>query len=100
MKSGILLSLDELTGVEIAADGQTVTVAGGTKSHVLSHALWDAGKQAGKCVPPSYTHLDPVCVPLMMLTYGGWKSLVHVNASRISDPALVAATDSSRAATG
>ncbi|KAJ0335661.1 hypothetical protein COL922a_008924 [Colletotrichum nupharicola] len=47
MKSGILLDLDELTGVEIAADGQTVTVAGGTKSHVLSHALWDAGKQAG-----------------------------------------------------
>ncbi|KAI8155937.1 FAD-linked oxidoreductase [Colletotrichum sp. SAR 10_70] len=60
MKSGILLDLDELTGVEIAADGQTVTVAGGTKSHVLSHALWDAGKQAGKC-PSFYTHPDPVC---------------------------------------
>ncbi|KAI8243702.1 FAD-linked oxidoreductase [Colletotrichum sp. SAR 10_99] len=56
MKSGILLDLDELTGVDIAADGQTVTVAGGTKSHVLSHALWDAGKQAvtGACECVSY----------------------------------------------
>ncbi|POS71124.1 hypothetical protein DHEL01_v210479 [Diaporthe helianthi] len=56
MKSGILLDLDELTGVKIAEDGQTVTVAGGTKSHVLSRALWDAGKQAvtGACECVSY----------------------------------------------
>lgn len=56
MKSGILVDLDELTGVEIAVDGQTVTVAGGTKSHFLSKSLWDAGKQAGK-YPSSYTYL-------------------------------------------
>ncbi|KAK5994217.1 FAD-linked oxidoreductase chyH [Cladobotryum mycophilum] len=45
-----------LSGVNIAEDGKTVTVAGGTISKLLVHTLWDAGKQAvtGCCECVSY----------------------------------------------
>lgn len=51
MTSGIEIYLDQLSGVEIAEDGKTVTVAGGTKSKLVRDTLWAAGKQTGKSSP-------------------------------------------------
>lgn len=48
MDSGIEIYLDQLSGVDIAEDGNTVTIAGGTKSKLVTRTLWDAGKQTGK----------------------------------------------------
>lgn len=48
MNWGIEIYLPSLSSVEIAADGQSVTVGGGTNSKVLVDTLWAAGKQAGK----------------------------------------------------
>ncbi|CAI7592387.1 unnamed protein product [Penicillium viridicatum] len=51
MDSGIEIYLDQLSGVEIAEDGKTVTIAGGTKSKLVTDTLWAAGKQTvtGAC---------------------------------------------------
>ncbi|KAJ2903494.1 FAD-dependent oxygenase [Zalerion maritima] len=51
MNYGIEIYLSQLSGVEIAADGQTATIGGGTLSKVVTDALWDAGKQTvtGTC---------------------------------------------------
>ncbi|CAG7952061.1 unnamed protein product [Penicillium salamii] len=56
MTSGIEIYLDQLSGVKIAEDGKTATISGGTKSKVVTHTLWDAGKQAvtGACECVSY----------------------------------------------
>ena len=51
MTSGIEIYLDQLSGVDVAKDGKTATIAGGTKSNVVTDALWDAGKQTGKSSP-------------------------------------------------
>lgn len=50
MTSGIQIYLDQLSGVEIAEDGKTVTVAGGTKSKLVRDTLWAAGKQTGNSI--------------------------------------------------
>lgn len=47
MDSGIEIYLDQLSGVDVAKDGKTVTIAGGTKSKLVTDTLWDAGKQTG-----------------------------------------------------
>ena len=48
MDSGIEISLQQLSSVEIAEDGETVNIGGGTNSKLVTDTLWDAGKQAGK----------------------------------------------------
>lgn len=50
MTSGIQIYLDQLSGVEIAQDGKTVTIAGGTKSKLVRDTLWAAGKQTGNSI--------------------------------------------------
>ncbi|KNG82581.1 FAD binding domain-containing protein [Aspergillus nomiae NRRL 13137] len=56
MDRGIEIYLDQLSGVDIAEDGKTVTIAGGTKSKLVTDTLWDAGKQTvtGACECVSY----------------------------------------------
>ncbi|KAI9039885.1 putative FAD-dependent oxygenase [Aspergillus affinis] len=51
MTSGIEIYLNQLSGVDVADDGKTVTIAGGTKSKLVTDTLWDAGKQTvtGTC---------------------------------------------------
>ncbi|RBR04649.1 uncharacterized protein FIESC28_11514 [Fusarium coffeatum] len=45
MTQGIEIYLNQLSGVEIAEDGKSVTILGGTKSKLVTHTLWEAGKQ-------------------------------------------------------
>ncbi|KAM0229019.1 hypothetical protein ACHAPO_010296 [Fusarium lateritium] len=45
MKQGIEIYLNQLSGVKIAEDGKSVTILGGTKSKLVTHTLWEAGKQ-------------------------------------------------------
>ncbi|KAK2761671.1 hypothetical protein FQN54_001499 [Arachnomyces sp. PD_36] len=56
MDSGIEIFMQQLSSVDIAEDGQTVTIGGGTNSKVVVDALWEAGKQAvtGTCECVSY----------------------------------------------
>ncbi|KAK4034985.1 hypothetical protein C8A01DRAFT_48756 [Parachaetomium inaequale] len=56
MDWGIAINLRKLSGVTIAADGQTATIAGGTNSKVVIDELWAAGKQTvtGTCECVSY----------------------------------------------
>jgi hypothetical protein len=54
MDGGIEIYLDQLSGVEIAEDGKTVTIAGGTKSKLVTDTLWAAGKQTGRSSPTLY----------------------------------------------
>ncbi|KAE8344882.1 hypothetical protein BDV24DRAFT_171384 [Aspergillus arachidicola] len=56
MTSGIEIYLDQLSGVHIAEDGNTVTIAGGTKSKLVTDTLWEAEKQTvtGACECVSY----------------------------------------------
>lgn len=51
MTSGIEIYMDQLSGVDIAGDGKTATISGGTKSKMVTDTLWDAGKQTGKSGP-------------------------------------------------
>jgi hypothetical protein len=48
MTQGIEIYLNQLSGVKIAEDGKSVTILGGTKSKLVTHTLWEAGKQTGK----------------------------------------------------
>ncbi|AEO63152.1 uncharacterized protein THITE_2108049 [Thermothielavioides terrestris NRRL 8126] len=56
MSWGIDINLSLLSGITIAADGQTATIAGGTNSKVVVDTLWAAGKQTvtGTCECVSY----------------------------------------------
>ncbi|KAK2469982.1 FAD-linked oxidoreductase chry5 [Fusarium oxysporum f. sp. albedinis] len=56
MTQGIEIYLDQLSGVEVAKDGKSVTIAGGTKSKLVTHTLWEVGKQTvtGCCECVSY----------------------------------------------
>jgi hypothetical protein len=56
MKEGIEIYLEQLTGVDIAEDGMTATIGGGTNSKVVTDTLWNAGKQTvtGTCECVSY----------------------------------------------
>ncbi|KAE8377935.1 hypothetical protein BDV26DRAFT_262436 [Aspergillus bertholletiae] len=51
MDHGIEIFLDQLNTIDIAADGNTVTIGGGVKSKAVIDQLWAAGKQAvsGTC---------------------------------------------------
>lgn len=51
MTHGIAISLSQLTGVEVAPDGQTAVIGGGVRARNLTDALWAAGKQTvtGTC---------------------------------------------------
>ncbi|POS69298.1 hypothetical protein DHEL01_v212307 [Diaporthe helianthi] len=51
MQSGIEIWMNQLQSVEIADDGQTVTIGGGALSTNVTQALWAAGKQTvtGAC---------------------------------------------------
>ncbi|KAH8887629.1 FAD-binding domain-containing protein [Thozetella sp. PMI_491] len=56
MTSGIEIYLGQLSSVNIAEDGQTVTIGGGTMSKLVTDTLWAAGKQTvtGTCECVSY----------------------------------------------
>ncbi|KAK4100641.1 FAD-binding domain-containing protein [Parathielavia hyrcaniae] len=56
MDWGVAINLRKLSGVVVASDGQTATIAGGTNSKVVIDSLWDAGKQTvtGTCECVSY----------------------------------------------
>ncbi|RMJ25024.1 FAD binding domain-containing protein [Aspergillus sp. HF37] len=56
MDYGIELSVRNLTGVQVAPDGKTARIAGGTMSKTVTDALWAAGKQTvtGTCECVSY----------------------------------------------
>lgn len=51
MDHGIEIYLNQLSSVEIAEDGQTAKIGGGTMSKVVTDTLWAAGKQTvtGTC---------------------------------------------------
>ncbi|KAE8353374.1 hypothetical protein BDV28DRAFT_133215 [Aspergillus coremiiformis] len=51
MNHGIEIYLHQLSSVEIAKDGKTATIGGGTKSKAVTDKLWAAGKQTvtGTC---------------------------------------------------
>ncbi|CAK7199574.1 hypothetical protein SEUCBS139899_002255 [Sporothrix eucalyptigena] len=56
LQGGIEIYLTQLSSIDIAADGTTVTVAGGVHSKNLTDALWAANKQTvtGTCECVSY----------------------------------------------
>jgi AICAR transformylase/IMP cyclohydrolase PurH len=47
MDHGIEIYLNQLNTVEVAADGKTVTIGGGTMSKKVTDTLWAANKQTG-----------------------------------------------------
>lgn len=48
LHSGIEICLNQLSGVEIAQDGTTAKIGGGTLSKTVTDSLWAQGKQTGK----------------------------------------------------
>ncbi|KAF5238384.1 hypothetical protein FANTH_10331 [Fusarium anthophilum] len=56
MDHGIEIYLSQLNKVEVAADGKTVTIGGGTRSKEVTDTLWAANKQTvtGTCECVSY----------------------------------------------
>jgi pyruvate/2-oxoacid:ferredoxin oxidoreductase beta subunit len=50
MNYGIEIFLQQLSSVEIATDGKSVNIGGGTNSKVVTDTLSSAGKQAGKSI--------------------------------------------------
>lgn len=50
---GIEIWLHKLNSIEIAEDGKTATVGGGTQAVTLIGALFQQGKQTGKLVDSS-----------------------------------------------
>ncbi|KAJ5289467.1 Acyl-CoA N-acyltransferase [Penicillium atrosanguineum] len=51
MDHGVGISMSQLSGVKVNADGKTATIAGGTMSKLVTDELWAAGKQTvtGAC---------------------------------------------------
>jgi FAD/FMN-containing dehydrogenase len=47
MDHGIEIYLNQLSSIEIAADGQTATFGGGVRAKNVTDTLWAAGKQTG-----------------------------------------------------
>ncbi len=47
MDHGIEIWLNQLSSVDIAPDGKTVKIGGGTQSKRVTDTLWAAGKQTG-----------------------------------------------------
>ncbi|KAK5989605.1 FAD-linked oxidoreductase chyH [Cladobotryum mycophilum] len=56
MRYGVEIYLSQLSSAEIANDGQTVKIGGGTNAKLVTDTLWAAGKQAvtGTCECVSY----------------------------------------------
>lgn len=54
MDHGIEIYLNQLSGIEIAADGRTATFGGGVMAKNVTDTLWVAGKQTGKSKDPKY----------------------------------------------
>lgn len=48
MQGGIEIWMNQLQTIEIAEDGNTATIGGGTLSTNVTQALWAAGKQTGE----------------------------------------------------
>lgn len=48
MTCGIEIDLHQLSGVEVASDGQTAKFGGGIMAKNVTDNLWAAGKQTGK----------------------------------------------------
>lgn len=48
MKDGIQIWMDQLGTVEIAQDGKTAKIGGGTLSKTVTDTLWAANKQTGE----------------------------------------------------
>ncbi|KAJ5288923.1 hypothetical protein N7478_001953 [Penicillium angulare] len=51
MSHGVGISMSQLSSVEVAKDGKTATIGGGTMSKIVTDELWAAGKQTvtGTC---------------------------------------------------
>lgn len=47
MDYGIEIYLQQLNTIEIAIDGTTAKIGGGTQSKLITDTLWAAGKQTG-----------------------------------------------------
>ncbi|KAJ3578451.1 hypothetical protein NPX13_g2106 [Xylaria arbuscula] len=56
MQGGVAISLSQLSSVEVAEDGKTATIGGGTASKFVTDTLWNSGKQTvtGTCECVSY----------------------------------------------
>ncbi|RYP50274.1 hypothetical protein DL768_004176 [Monosporascus sp. mg162] len=52
MQNGIAVWMDQLSSVEIAQDGTSAKIGGGTLSKTVIDTLWAAGKQTGKSYDP------------------------------------------------
>jgi AICAR transformylase/IMP cyclohydrolase PurH len=50
MDQGIEIYMTQLDTVTVAGDGQTATIGGGAMSKAVVDSLWNAGKQAGRCL--------------------------------------------------
>ncbi|CCF44955.1 FAD binding domain-containing protein [Colletotrichum higginsianum] len=48
MESGVEIYINQLSGVEVASDGKTAKIGGGTRSKLVTDTLWEAGKQTGE----------------------------------------------------
>jgi hypothetical protein len=77
MECGIGISLNQLSSVEIAKDGMTSTIGGGTMSKVITDELWAAGKQTvtGTCE----------CVSLLGPALGGGHGWLQGHHGLVSD---------------
>ncbi|KAI1373506.1 putative FAD-dependent oxygenase [Hypoxylon crocopeplum] len=80
MKDGIEIWMDQLSGVEIAEDGASATIRGGTLSKNVTHALWAAGKQTvtGGCE----------CTSLLGPGLGGGHGILQGRHGLVSDQFL------------
>ncbi|KAK2598063.1 hypothetical protein QQS21_005774 [Conoideocrella luteorostrata] len=67
MKSGVEIYLDQLNSVQVAKDGKTAKIGGGTLSKAVTDKLWAAGKQTGKLSMTGTCE----CVSLMGPALGG-----------------------------
>ncbi|KAI1188078.1 FAD-binding domain-containing protein [Nemania serpens] len=77
LQNGIEIWLDRLSSVEIAADGTTAKIGGGTKSKTITDALWAQGKQTvtGACE----------CVSLLGPGLGGGHGFLQGRHGLVSD---------------
>lgn len=77
MDHGVGISLNQLSSVEVAEDGKTVTIGGGTVSKKVTDDLWAVGKQAvtGTCE----------CVSLLGPALGGGHGWLQGHHGLVSD---------------
>ncbi|KOS42114.1 hypothetical protein ACN38_g7039 [Penicillium nordicum] len=77
MDHGVGISLSQLSSVDIAEDGKTATMGGGTMSKAVTDSLWTAGKQTvtGTCE----------CVSLIGPALGGGHGWLQGHHGLVSD---------------